>query len=65
MGHAVKKPSRALGVHVILRCPRCGHTYETTTSAGTGLKPGQTVDQEHLPGLCHGDALGDEPAKEQ
>lgn len=46
------KKQNALGVRAILRCPRCGHEYETTVSAGTGIRPGQTIDTEHLPGMC-------------
>lgn len=43
---------RDIGVRAILRCPRCGHEYETTVSAGTGIKPGQVIEQDHFPGMC-------------
>lgn len=43
---------RDIGVRAILRCPRCGHEYETTVSAGTGVKPGQVIEQDHFPGMC-------------
>lgn len=46
------KKRRDIGVRATLRCPRCGHEYETTVSAGTGIKPGQVIDTEHLPGMC-------------
>lgn len=51
MGAAMPKRSD-IGVKVFLACPECHHREEVVVAAGSGLKPGDVLEQSHLPGFC-------------